>query len=77
MKTTGAGVELAVDSDMSQAMAMETSFVVTRVIWEKGCPSKVTSPMGFTSFYSLQLLIREEEREGGGHVWCMSSRSIR
>ena len=33
MKTTGTGVKLIVDPDMPQAMAMETSFIIMRVVW--------------------------------------------
>ena len=72
-KTAGVGVKLTVDHDMLQVMAMKTSFIIMRVV----CPSKITSPMSFAFFYSLQLLIREGGREGGGHVWHVNSRSIR
>ena len=52
-KASGAGIELAVNPDVSQAVAAETGFVVARMIRGKGCVSKVTCPMSFTSFYSL------------------------
>ena len=29
----GTGVKLTIDPDMPQAMAMETGFIVTRVVW--------------------------------------------
>ena len=53
MKASGAGVELTVNSDVSQVVAMKTCFVVVRMIQGKGCVSEVTSPMGFASFYGL------------------------
>ena len=53
MKASGAGIELAVNLDVSQVVAAETCFVVARMISGKGCMSKVTCPMSFTSFYSL------------------------
>ena len=45
-KACGTGVELAVNPDMFQAMAMEACFVIAGVIWREGCTSKITSPMG-------------------------------
>ena len=52
-KACGAGVELAVNPDMSQVMAMEACFVIVGVIWGEGSSSKITGPMGLTLFYSL------------------------
>ena len=52
-KTCGASVELAVNPDMSQAIAMEARFIIAGMIWEEECLSKITCPMGLTPFYSL------------------------
>ena len=51
-KTCGAGVELAVNPDMFQAMAKEACFIIVGVIWGEGCSSKITSPMSLALFYS-------------------------
>ena len=32
METTGTGIKLTVDPDMPQTMAMETGFIITRVV---------------------------------------------
>ena len=53
VKAHGAGVELTVNSDVFQVVAMETCFVIIRMIRREGCASEVTCPMSFTSFYSL------------------------
>ena len=53
VKAYGTGVELAVNSNMSQAMAMEACFIIAGVIQGEECMSKITGPMGLTLFYSL------------------------
>ena len=77
MEIAGAHIELAVDSNMSQATTMETSFIITRVIRWKEDSSKVTSPIGFMSYYGFQFLIGERGGGGSGNVWCMHSRGVR
>ena len=53
VKACGTDVELAVNPDMSQVMAMEVHFIIAEVIQEEGCMSKITSPMDLALFYSL------------------------
>ena len=76
MKACGTGVELAVNPDMFQAMAIEARFVIAGVIQGEGCMSKITGPMGLAPFYSLQLLIREGRGRGSRHVWCEDREGI-
>ena len=49
----GTGVELTVDPDVLQVMAVETCFIIAGMIWRQGGPPEVTSPVGFAVFYSL------------------------
>ena len=53
VKASGASVELAINSNMLQVVAMEKHLIIARVIQGEGGSSKVTSPMGLTPFYSL------------------------
>ena len=53
VKACRTGVELAVNPDMSQVMAMEACFIIAGVIWEEGCSSKITGPMGLAPLYGL------------------------
>ena len=52
-KACGIGIELTVDPDVSQVMAVETCFIITEMIWgQRGLP-EITSPVSFTPLYSL------------------------
>ena len=53
VKACETGVELAVNLDMSQAVAMETCFIIMEVVQGEGCSSEITGPMGLTLFYGL------------------------
>ena len=53
VKACGTGIELTVDPDVSQAMAMEVCFIVVGVVRGEGCLSKTTSLMGLAPFYGL------------------------
>ena len=52
-KACGSGIELTVNPDMFQAMAVKAHFIIMGVVWGEGCSSKVTSPMDLAPFYSL------------------------
>ena len=45
-------IELTVDLDMPQAVAMEAHLIKVRMVWGYGGSFKVASPMSFTAFNS-------------------------
>ena len=49
----GAGIKLAIDPDVPQAVAMETHLIKVRVIQGQRGSSEVTSPVSFATFDSL------------------------